>query len=247
MKALVPFLIAVQFLTRLPVPSLPRQKASVIGRSLLYYPVVGLLIGAVLVGFNAALNDTPGFLRSALLLAVWVILTGALHLDGLADSADAWVGGLGDRKRTLAIMKDPRCGPAAVVALVIALLVKMAALRCVGENDWLALIAVPMLARASIVSLFLTTPYVRANGLGTPLSAHLPRTAATGAILLSAVAALALSDAKGLWLLLATTIVFALLRAAMIKRIGGTTGDTAGATIELTEIALLLVIALSPN
>ena len=86
------FWLALQFLTRLPAPRMTEHTAEDRGRSVLYYPVVGLLIGAVLTAFLFLLADVNPGLRAALLLLVWVLLTGALHLDGLADSADAWLG-----------------------------------------------------------------------------------------------------------------------------------------------------------
>ena len=117
MKRLQAFLIALQFLTRLPVrlPEAPGEQD--IGRSLLYYPLVGLLLGFTLAALAWALGEGT-LLHAAILLAAWVLMSGALHLDGLADSADAWAGGQGDRERSLAIMKDPACGPAGAVALI---------------------------------------------------------------------------------------------------------------------------------
>ena len=96
-----PALIALQFLTRLPVrlPGMPEPEQ--IGRSLLWYPLVGVLLGGLLLALHGLLGDTPALLQAAILLAVWVGLSGGLHLDGLADTADAWIGGHGDRQRTL--------------------------------------------------------------------------------------------------------------------------------------------------
>jgi adenosylcobinamide-GDP ribazoletransferase len=111
---MTPLLIALQFLTRLPISLAGMPAPQQIGRSLLWYPVVGLLLGLWLVGLQQLLGDTPLPLQTALLLAVWVGSTGGLHLDGLADTADAWVGGFGDRQRSLEIMQDPRSGPIAV-------------------------------------------------------------------------------------------------------------------------------------
>lgn len=244
MKAIEPFLIALQFLTRLPVrlPAAPDARA--IGHSLLYYPLVGVIIGALLAALFVALVDAPAGLRAALVLAAWVLATGALHLDGLADSADAWAGGLGDREKTLAIMKDPYCGPAAVVTLVLVLLLKFSALHGLDANDWIAFALVPMVARAVVPLLFLTTPYVRANGLGSVLAAHLPRTASIVVIVATGIVVLSVADTNGMWLLVAGIGAFLLLRALMIRRIGGTTGDTAGALVELTETTALLAVTL---
>jgi adenosylcobinamide-GDP ribazoletransferase len=244
MKAFASFLVAVQFLTRFPVPSPGVVSAATAGRSLLYYPVVGLALGGVLGGLNTILADTPSLLRAAIVLAAWIILTGALHLDGLADSADAWVGGIGDRKRTLAIMKDPYCGPAAVVTLVVVLLLKTAALYELNAYEWVALVAVPMLARSLVLLLFLTTPYVRPGGLGTALSKQL-RPIPSILVLTIVVAVTGyFAGAIGLWMAVAAVFAFLVLRAMMQHRIGGTTGDTAGALIELGEIVMLITLAL---
>lgn len=245
MKPLYPFLIALQFLTRFPVrlPAIPDKR--LIGRSLLYYPLVGLVLGSVLAGLNWALSNAPDLLRAALLLAAWVLLTGALHLDGLADSADAWVGGLGDRGRTLTIMKDPHCGPAAVVALVVVLLVKLAALeQLVSAQNWVAFVFAPVLGRTALVALFLTTPYVRPGGLGADLAHHFPRRGCTIVVLVSLIAVLLVTESQGLWMALAVTGTMLLLRSMMLQRIGGMTGDTAGALVTLTEMTALVTAAL---
>src|SRR5690606_41444159 len=115
----MPLLIALQFLTRLPVrlPGLPTAQEN--GRSLLWYPLVGLLIGSLLVLAWLLLQGVSTGLQAALLLAIWVWLSGGLHVDGLADTADAWVGGYGDRERTLASIKDPACGPVGVITLAV--------------------------------------------------------------------------------------------------------------------------------
>ena len=146
-----PLLIALQFLTRLPVrlPGMPAPEQ--VGRSLLWYPLVGLLLGALLLAAQALLNQQPAVLQAALLLTLWVALSGGLHLDGLADTADAWVGGYGDRERTLAIMKDPRSGPIAVVVLVLLLLLKFAALLVLLQaGQTLALLLAPWLGRSAL-------------------------------------------------------------------------------------------------
>jgi adenosylcobinamide-GDP ribazoletransferase len=95
-----------------------------------WYPAVGLVIGLILWLVGAVLVATTSlFLAATLVLVVWVAITGALHLDGVADCADAWVGGLGDRQKVLRILKDPRCGSMAVVSLILLLLTKLAALQ----------------------------------------------------------------------------------------------------------------------
>lgn len=154
-----PFVVALQFLTILPVQTTQLPDSKTTGQSLLYYPVVGLLIGVMLGGLGWLTNAIPADLQAGIVLVVWVVLTGGLHLDGLADSADAWIGGFGDRQRTLAIMRDPYCGPAAVVALVLVLLLKYLALaQLLANQHWWILVLAPVLGRTVIILLLRNTP-----------------------------------------------------------------------------------------
>ena len=242
---MLPLWIALQFLSSLPIrlPGMPEPEQ--LGRSLLFYPLVGLLFGVILWGLNLALAGAPLLLHGALLLTVWVLLSGALHLDGLADSADAWLGGFGDRERTLTIMKDPRSGPIAVVTLVLVLLLKFAALLAlIEQQQTLALIIVPLLGRAALLGLFLTTPYVRAGGLGQALADHLPRRAGWRVLGVSALACVVIAGPSAVVSLVIAVGVFVWLRRVMVRRLGGTTGDTAGALLELLEMAVLVGLVL---
>ena len=235
-------LVAMGFLTRLPVPAHAYDDARARAEALAWYPLVGLLIGLLLGVLAWLLRDTASLLSAAMLVAAWVALTGALHLDGLADSADAWVGGMGDREKTLAIMKDPRSGPAGVVAVVLTLLLKFAALASLGPAPWAALLLAPWLARASLTALFLSTPYVRRGGLGSAL-AEAPRQPCIVALILSVVGCLLLGW-RGILALACAASVLALWRQACLRRLGGFTGDTAGALAEMMEAAVLVILAI---
>ena len=142
MNPMEPFWAALRFLTVLPVPRGVSAAPEVTGRSLLAYPLVGLVMGVGLVLAAGSTAWTAPPLQAALVVAVWAVLSGALHLDGLADSADAFLGGHGDANRTLSIMKDPRSGPAGVVAVTLVLLLKYAALA--PAISWGALVAAPV-------------------------------------------------------------------------------------------------------
>ncbi|WP_038051039.1 adenosylcobinamide-GDP ribazoletransferase [Thioalkalivibrio sp. ALJ1] len=249
---LTPFWLALQFLTRFPTPVLePTPKD--LGRSVLAYPLVGLILGLVVVGFGMALAAIPGapsLLIAALVLALWVGLTGALHLDGLADTVDAWVGGHQDPERAQAIMKDPASGPMAVAALILVLLIKFAGLVAVVETGaWLVLLVAVVLGRAALTGLFLVVPYVREQGLGSEMATHLPRTPALAVLAATGLFILILALATGLWglimgMFLALMVVFGI--AAFLRRwLGGFTGDTAGATLEAVEVATLSVMVLT--
>jgi adenosylcobinamide-GDP ribazoletransferase len=163
----------------------------------------------------------------------------------LADSADAWAGGFGDRERTLSIMQDPRSGPIAVVVLVLLLLLKFAALATLlASNQLLALLLAPWLARGLVPLLFMTTPYVRAGGLGAALAAHLPRKQLPYWLAGHGLLLVLIGGWSGLLAVLAALLLLAGLRQLMLQRLGGCTGDTAGALVELVEATVLLVLAL---
>lgn len=240
----MPLLIALQFLTRLPVrlPGVPTPAET--GRSLLWYPFVGLLIGGLLLFGYALTSSVAVSLQAALLLAAWVWLSGGLHLDGLADTADAWVGGYGDRERTLEIMKDPACGPIGVISLVLLLLLKWAALVALLEaGQWVVLLLAPWLGRWVLPLLLLTTSYVRPGGMGQMLSDHMPRRSLPALLALHALAML-LCGWTGLLGVLVAILVWTVVRHYLRERLGGTTGDTAGALVELVEMSVLLGWAL---
>jgi adenosylcobinamide-GDP ribazoletransferase len=171
-RHLLAFLVGVQFLTTLPIPQNVVGDDRIKGLSLLWYPAVGLVLGLILVLFCSAL-PLPFYLQAALTIVVWIVLTGGLHLDGLADCADAWAGGLGDREKTLLLLKDPLCGSMGVLALIALILLKCLTLAAViqgGQLQWLW--SVPFMARLSLLFLFRSTRYVRPQGLGAILAEH---------------------------------------------------------------------------
>lgn len=241
-----PFLIALQFLTQFPIRFESEPSEKMIGYSILFYPVIGLLIGSMLAALGWLLRDVSPLVTAALLIIIWVFLTGGLHLDGLADSADAWIGGIGSRDRTLAIMKDPYCGPAGVVAITLLLLLKFVTLYTLLITDeWLIFILATTLGRTMLPVLFLTTPYVRSNGLGSILVANIPRHLCVIVVAATAALITVLAGTQYLWLVLAVLVTFWILRNLMLRRIGGATGDTAGALVEISETTILLAAVLT--
>lgn len=251
------FWYAVAFLTRLPTPKLKRVDEPVAAASLLFYPLVGILIGILLVLLVMICYfhnpEASTLLVAAMVLVFWTLLTGGLHLDGLADTLDAWIGGLGDKDKTLAIMKDPYAGPMGVVGVVLVLLLKWAALAALlqqsaldGGNHWLllSLVLIPALSRAAAVGWLATTPYVRDQGLGSDL-----RAGANGmALLIISVPLVFLSvtvlQQQAVSIVLMWLVVNLWLRQLMMQRLGGCTGDTLGAVIECQEALLLAALVL---
>lgn len=240
--SLQPLLIALQFLTIIPVRVSATLNPKQIGQSLLFYPVVGLVISSILLLAAWLLNTQSIFVSAALLLSLWVILSGGLHLDGLADSADAWLGGLGNKAKTLLIMKDPASGPIAVTLLILVLLIKFVMLvELLTQQNYVAIVFAVTLARSALPLLFLTTPYVRHDGIGALLVANQPRLASKW--LLAGIALLSVIF-SGITLLICTLIVFLILRYCMQQRLNGTTGDTAGAMVEILETTILITAVL---
>ena len=265
------FWYAIAFLTRIPAvnltQALKKNNQSISQKSLYFYPLVGMIIGLVLFFIYAVFSwqmgwqedgkvaqAAAGFHSSSLLIAAfilsaWCLITGGLHIDGLADAADAWVGGYGDRQRTLDIMKDPTVGPMGAMLVVLVLLMKFAALVVLVDTFnsgfvFGALMAIPMLARFSILPLFYFTPYVRDKGLGSDIK----RSISVSLLLLTTVICLVLAviflQQKALFVFMIFIAILVWARRIMIQRIGGTTGDTAGALIEVQEALLLAVLVI---
>jgi len=240
-----PLAIAIQFLTRLPVrlDGIPNERE--VGASLNYYPFVGLILGLLLAAAGWILQSVPDFLGAALLTVLWILLTGALHLDGLADSADAWIGGLGDKEKTLRIMKDPACGPAGVVAIMAMLLLKVAAISSLFQSGGIVMIfLVPLLARTAVMLLVSLTPYARSDGLARSLTQHANPPLQVTITVCVLLPLLGLMGGKLLAILLPLLIVVYILRRNMLQRIDGVTGDLAGAVLEISEVTLLLSLSM---
>jgi len=240
---------AVLFLTRIPVPTQWQvfdEKSK--SHSLYWYAIVGGFIGALLLITSAILELTPlqnhPLIMATLLITTWTLITGGLHLDGLADAADAWLGGHGDSTKTLAIMKDVHCGVAAVIAIVLVLILKITALATLMEHQQLGwLLFAPIIARGFAMLLFTCTPYVRENGIGSSFkndNNSVNNVAIYWQMAGWATVMCILFGTQALIVLCVCFILFMGLRHLMKQRIGGTTGDTAGAVIELLEVATLI-------
>jgi len=232
------FLIALQFLTVIPVTHSFIASDKQLGYSSLYYPVIGLLIGSLLVLATFLLANIPIQIQAVIILILWVLLTGGLHLDGLADCADAWVGGLGNKQRSLDIMKDPAAGPIAVVVLVLLLFLKWSIIAYILEKQAIeVLLLTPMLGRLAILILMLSTSYIRPAGLGTSIIANLPELYVKWFSLFGVLV--------GIFWLGFFPVGFMLIMIFIIsyqtkKRLGGVTGDVYGAAVELVEVSVLM-------
>lgn len=257
-------LLALQFFTRIPVTG---RLAAWVGyspdlmrASTAHFPGVGWLVGGLaavsFAGLRVLLPDVVG---AALVAAVvstglTVFLTGALHEDGLADVADG-LGGTHDRVRALEIMKDSRVGAFGVLALVLALLMKVALLSLLDSLDiglvCAALLAAHVSSRAWPLLLIRLLPYVgdAANSKSKPLAEQIstPSLIVAGVWLLGALALVqwVFDDVLWLWPLLASGLAFLCMWRLFARRLQGFTGDCLGATQQVCELAFYLGLALS--
>lgn len=229
----------------MPLPGLPEDFNRPAGRSVGYYPLVGLLLGGGLAGLDWALSMvTPMGLRSALVLTLWVALTGLLHLDGLMDVCDGLLPPR-DRARRLEIMKDSRVGAFAVVGAVLLLLVKFNALLALSDPArWRSLLVVPVLARWAMSWSMYHYPPASQQGLGVFFKTGLGWPQLSFASIVAFGVALGLWGWSGLALLALTWLLVTLVARFALARIGGLTGDVYGATCELVEAGLLVQVVL---
>ncbi len=236
---------ALGLLSRLPVPVNTDAAQRRGARAAWAFPLAGLGLGliAALVGALALWCGLPAPLVAGLVLACLVITTGAMHEDGLADSADGLWGGWTPERR-LEIMKDSRIGAYGVIALILALGLRWQALSLLISHGLLlpGVLVVAMLSRAAMVPLMARLPHARAGGL----SASVGRPPVATAQLATVIAVVAALLLFGLWgILLSLVALIAATACALIARrkIGGQTGDILGATQQVTELSLLLTLA----
>lgn len=239
--------LALGFLTTLPVPRAVQTapRPGDLGRAALWFPLVGLVLGALLLGADwLALWLFPPLLAGALVVALWAALTGGLHLDGLADCGDGLLAATTPERR-LEIMRDPRLGAFGGLSLMLFVLLKVLAVAALPAGPlWaraLPLLLAPVAARWLLL-LAARQPNARPGGLGADFALGLR----PAALWLAGAATLLLGLLGGgrglLGLALAHLLAWLIFRAARM-RLGGVTGDVFGLTVELTELTVLLTFA----
>ncbi|MCW1383726.1 adenosylcobinamide-GDP ribazoletransferase [Novosphingobium sp. KCTC 2891] len=238
-----PLLLAVQFMTRLPLPAIAADDDD-FGRAIRWFPVAGLLVGGTVAG-AAWIGETRDPALGALLgLAAWVCMTGALHLDGLGDIADAAGAAHADRARISEVLADPHLGSFGAVTITLQLLAKFVLLDLfLGDGDagrpMSMLVLVPVLARIGPLAWTLLLRPLH-SGFGT-----LFRRGANWLVLAGWLAVWAACAAAACPLLLAALPVVPLWALWLRARIGGISGDGHGAGIELVETGALLMLVLA--
>lgn len=237
-----PFFAAWRFLTVIPLPASLGLTERDLGRSAPFFPLVGLFVGLAAAGLDYGLcRILPVSAASALVVVFLLSVSGALHMDGLADTADGFFSSR-SRERMLEIMRDSRIGPMGVIALVCVLILKVSLLASIAEPYRMPVIFLTPLAGRSVLLLQMSLlTYARpAGGLASVFQNHFSRRKLIIAAVFPAVLGWLAGGWPGLFGYLAC-LSFGLLFAAYAKsKIGGYTGDTLGAACELAELVLLL-------
>lgn len=241
-------LIAFQFLTIVPLPFRIRWEKEDLGRSTAFFPLVGLAIGGMLVVADGMIS--PWLARplcDALLITLLALITGALHLDGLADVCDG-LAARGGRERFLAVMKDSQVGAVGAVGLVLGILLKWQALVAVPvELKWQALLLFPVLARFGQVLTMTGARHARQDGLGASIAQGTGAVTLLVALATTAAASFYLLGLKMLLPLAALCLLTFAGRLFFQRKLGGLTGDTIGCISELNEILALVVVSALPQ
>lgn len=238
------FFIAFQFLTIVPLPFQPRCEEEDLGRSMAFFPLVGLVLGLLLVGLDMLLSlRLPPMVVDLLLVTVLTVVTGGLHLDGLADVCDG-LAARGPRERFLEVMKDPRTGAVGAAGVTLSLLLKFVALTAIpAEIRREALLFFPLVGRFSQVQMTVGAQRARSDGLGAAFIGGVGVLQMVLAEITVLAAAYLFFGMKGLYIFVLIYLVTWRLKVWFHNRLGGVTGDVIGCASELNEILCLLLVA----
>lgn len=240
------FLLAVQFLTAVPLKIKDFSQQN-IGRAMVYFPFVGLLLGLFLSGANELVLtlNLSALVTNTILVVVLIMITGGMHLDGLCDTVDAFLSGK-PKDEMLIIMRDPHIGVMGVLSLISAILLKIGLLSSVSTaSKLMAILLMCVLSRWSAVLSMFLFPYARQEGKAKVFIDGMNLKIFILATITAFIFAFLIWQVKGL---LALLIIFGctyLSGKIISRKIGGITGDTIGATIELTEIITLFTVCIS--
>jgi adenosylcobinamide-GDP ribazoletransferase len=247
------FIAAFRFLTVIPLPVRREITPEDIGGSIVYFPVVGLIIGLILFALWWLLDFLAWPLSTLLLIVAMVLINGALHLDGFIDTCDGLAGNkpAGERLR---VMKDSRVGAFGVIGAALLILVKYAGLDSLALEKVFSssLIFMPVVGRWAMVYAIVAYPYARPNGLGTVFKKYATWMKFAAATVIS----VALAIGLGAWLKISyfylvgpaviagVWLVTAVWAWYLKKKLGGLTGDSYGAICEVAEVSFLIIVNL---
>lgn len=247
------FLTALRFLTIIPLPWRREVSLEEVGRSIGYFPVIGLIIGLILAGLNWLLGlFLPSAVVNGLLIVSMVVISGALHLDGFVDTCDGIAGHktVEDRWR---VMHDSWAGTFGIVGVFLLLLIKYVSLSSVPENLLMStLVLMPVVSRWAMVYTVFAYPYARPAGLGKIFKQGASWQRFTTATVITLAVAIGLARSAnityfylaGLAIMLAIWVIVVAMAIYLKRKFAGLTGDTYGAINEVAEVCVLILICL---
>ena len=237
------FFAALQFLTLFPCPTRMDYADADLGRSAIFFPMIGLILGALLVVVNFLLAPfASAALLSVILVSLLAFLTRGLHLDGVGDTFDG-LGAGGDRAHVLSVMDDSHIGAFGVIAIVMVLFLKIHALESLDVDRWRVLLTALILGRWAMVLLAFRSNAAKA-GLGSNLIGHLQTSHLLLATLLTLLLVATIFRGNGIVMMAWVAIFTVASKSYFHRRLGGVTGDTCGAVGELSETSVMVLLAL---
>jgi adenosylcobinamide-GDP ribazoletransferase len=236
------FLIALQFLTILPIKIKSEIEERDFGASLIYFPIVGAIIGLLLIIVLVIFDFLPHIVKIALILTTSIFITGGIHLDGFADTCDGFYGAK-SKEEILKIMRDSRIGTMGVVGVVCLLLLKFSILASLPKEIlWETLITTVTFARwAQVLGCYLSR-YARQEGKARYFIEYAGLKEILLGTFFTLMAFFILLQVKGVILFFVSTLPIFLCINYVKRRVGGMTGDTIGATSEIAEVSMLFFV-----
>jgi len=235
------FFLALQFLTIFPVKIKSKVQEKDITGSLLYFPVVGAIIGLILASGSFIFGFLPHIAMAGLVLGMSAVITGGIHLDGLADTCDGFYGGK-TKAETLRIMRDSRIGAMGIIGIVLILLLKFVFLCAIRpENLWKALILMALWGRYSQVLSCVLSGYARDKGTAKFFVERATKKELIPGGIFTLLVTILLAQFAGIIISILLAAMFMLLIKYVKNRIGGVTGDIIGAISEITETGSLFL------
>ncbi len=239
------FLAALTFLTIIPLPRRWEVSAEEVGRSASYFPIVGAIIGLILIGLNWLLALLlPSAVVNVLLIVALVVISGAHHLDGFIDTCDGIAGSKTVEERWQ-VMGDSRVGGFGIIGACCLLLVKYISLNSIPETLLMStLLLMPMLSRAGMVYALFAYPYAKPSGLGKTFKQGTNWQALTIATLITLAITAIVARLAGLVIMVGTWVIIIVMAAYLKRKFSGLTGDTYGAINEVSEVCVLILVSL---
>jgi adenosylcobinamide-GDP ribazoletransferase len=236
-------LAAFQFLTVLPIKR--GFTSAQIGRATVYFPLVGIFVGLVMAGVNYLLGwILPSAVVNILLVALLALLSGGLHLDGVADTMDG-IAGHRTAEQRLEIMRDSRIGGFGAIGLGLILLIEYVSLNSVPDNlKWYILILAPALSRWAMVSAIFVYPYARPSGLGRAFKDAVSWQQLAIATLISILLSIFLLRTAGIVIMAGCWVIITGFAIYLKRQLNGLTGDTYGAINEVAMVSVFLLAIL---